>query len=164
MYISDKCCSSELSIRNLKIVLLSCFQHNTNNIYFWEANKNIRIISEGSCDWSNDAKHSAWNHRNKLHFKIYSNRILIAIIKVWQTAEYSIWWYTCCLAGALNSCLRCWTAFSSLPLLNLLWRYFFYKVCQQQSILCYLYMIWSGTIIWLDILRTWILCTSCYDF
>uniref|UniRef100_A0A8C1X2N4 phosphatidate phosphatase n=1 Tax=Cyprinus carpio TaxID=7962 RepID=A0A8C1X2N4_CYPCA len=35
------------------------------------------IISEGSCDtedWSNDAENSALHHRNKLHFKIYSNR------------------------------------------------------------------------------------------
>jgi len=33
----------------------------------------ISVISEGSCDpedWSNDAK----NHRNKLHFTIYSHR------------------------------------------------------------------------------------------
>ncbi len=26
---------------------------------FWAANQNIRMISEGSCDWSNDAKISA---------------------------------------------------------------------------------------------------------
>ncbi len=44
------------------------------------------MISEGSCDteyWSNDAENSALHHRNKLRFKIYSNRkqfILIAII------------------------------------------------------------------------------------
>ncbi len=25
----------------------------------WTANQNIRMISEGSCDWSNDAKNSA---------------------------------------------------------------------------------------------------------
>ncbi len=37
------------------------------------ANPNIRMISEGSCDWSNDDKIQLWNH-NKLHFKIYSNR------------------------------------------------------------------------------------------
>jgi len=33
----------------------------------------FRVISEGSCDtedWSNDAE----NHRNKLHFTIYSHR------------------------------------------------------------------------------------------
>jgi len=37
----------------------------------------IRVISEGSCgteDWSNDAVNSAFDHKNKLHFKIYSNR------------------------------------------------------------------------------------------
>ncbi len=36
----------------------------------------IRMISEGSCDTkesSNDAENSALHHRNKLHFKIYSN-------------------------------------------------------------------------------------------
>ncbi len=40
-------------------------------------NQYIRMISEGSCDtedWSNDAENSALHHRNKLHFKIYSNR------------------------------------------------------------------------------------------
>ncbi len=43
----------------------------------WVPNHHIRMISEGSCDtedWSNDAKNSALHHRNKLHFKIYSNR------------------------------------------------------------------------------------------
>ncbi len=33
------------------------------------------LISEGSCDtedWSNDAENSALNHRNRLHFNIYS--------------------------------------------------------------------------------------------
>uniref|UniRef100_A0A672JSD9 Kelch like family member 23 n=1 Tax=Sinocyclocheilus grahami TaxID=75366 RepID=A0A672JSD9_SINGR len=41
------------------------------------ANNHIRVISEGSCDtedWSYDAENSALHHRNKLHFKIYSNR------------------------------------------------------------------------------------------
>ncbi len=39
--------------------------------------QHIRMISEGSCDtedWSNDAENSALHHRNKLHFKMYSNR------------------------------------------------------------------------------------------
>ncbi len=43
----------------------------------WAANQDIRMISEGSCDtedWRNDAENSALHHRNKLHFKIYSNR------------------------------------------------------------------------------------------
>ncbi len=37
------------------------------------------MISEGSCDtedWSNDAENSAVHPRNKLHFKIHSNRKL----------------------------------------------------------------------------------------
>ncbi len=39
--------------------------------------QHIRMISEGSCDtedWSNDAENSALHHRNKLHFKIYSDK------------------------------------------------------------------------------------------
>ncbi len=43
----------------------------------WAANQHIRMISEGSCDtedWSNDAENSVLLHKNKLHFKIYSNR------------------------------------------------------------------------------------------
>ncbi len=39
--------------------------------------KVFRMISEGSCDtedWSNDAENSALPHRNKLYFKICSNR------------------------------------------------------------------------------------------
>ncbi len=46
----------------------------------WAANQHIRMISEGSCnteDWSNDAENSALNHRNILHFEIYSNRKLL---------------------------------------------------------------------------------------
>lgn len=77
---------------------------------------------------------------------------LITRIKVWETVKYSIWWFSCWLSGALNSCLRCWTAFSSLPLLFLClslspfsWTWMhcfffffsFYKVCQQQQIWCY---------------------------
>ncbi len=40
------------------------------------------MISERSCDtedWSNDAENSTLHHRNKLHFKIYSNRNEIEI-------------------------------------------------------------------------------------
>uniref|UniRef100_A0A8C1XA04 Mitogen-activated protein kinase kinase kinase 14a n=1 Tax=Cyprinus carpio TaxID=7962 RepID=A0A8C1XA04_CYPCA len=38
----------------------------------------ILMISERSCDtevWSHDAENSAFHHRNKLYFKLYSNRI-----------------------------------------------------------------------------------------
>ncbi len=57
--ISDKYCSSELSIhqRNLKKLYSTVF--------------NIIVIIIINVFW---AKNSAWNHRNKLHFKIYSNR------------------------------------------------------------------------------------------
>ncbi len=59
--ISDKCCSSELSIhqRNLKKIYSAVFNIIIIIIIinvFWAANQNIRMISEGSCDWSNDAK------------------------------------------------------------------------------------------------------------
>ncbi len=50
---------------------------NNNKNVSWAANQNIRMISEGSCDtedWSNDAENSALTHRNKLYFKIYSNK------------------------------------------------------------------------------------------
>ncbi len=43
----------------------------------WAPNQPIKMISEGSCDiedWSNDAENSALHHRNKLHFKMHSNR------------------------------------------------------------------------------------------
>ncbi len=55
IYISDKCCSSERSIhqRNLK-KLYSAIEYIIN--IFWAANQNIRMISEGFCDWINDAK------------------------------------------------------------------------------------------------------------
>ncbi len=65
--ISDKCCSSELSIhqRNLEIF----FTHIIKLIFFYyifiiiiiikAANQNIIMISEGSCDWNDDAKNSA---------------------------------------------------------------------------------------------------------
>ncbi len=37
---------------------------------FLAANQNIRMISEGSCDWSNDAKKSALIDHNKLHSQV----------------------------------------------------------------------------------------------
>ncbi len=43
----------------------------------WAPNQPIKMISEGSCDiedWSNDAENSALHNRNKLHFKMHSNR------------------------------------------------------------------------------------------
>ncbi len=54
--ISDKCCSSELSIHQRNLKKLNCFQHNNNNNnknnkHFCAANLNIRMISVASCDW-----------------------------------------------------------------------------------------------------------------
>ncbi len=50
----------------------------------WAVNQHIRMISEGSYDtedWSNDALH----HRNKLHFKIYSNgKQLFELVIIFQ--------------------------------------------------------------------------------
>ncbi len=43
---------------------------------------------------------------------------------MWQTAKYSIWWFSCWLAGALNPGLQYWTAFSNLPSLS---HFFFVK-------------------------------------
>ncbi len=72
IYISDKCCSFELSIRqiilktrkfcsavfNVVIIIIIIIIKNV----FWAANQHIRMISEGSCDtedWSNDAENTA---------------------------------------------------------------------------------------------------------
>ncbi len=46
--------------------------------YSWSANQHIRMISEETCDtedWSNDDDFFffSFDHRNKLHFKIYLN-------------------------------------------------------------------------------------------
>ncbi len=59
IYISDKCCSSELYI--IKETWTKWYSAVFNIIInvFSAANQNIRIISERSCDWSNDAKKSA---------------------------------------------------------------------------------------------------------
>ncbi len=59
--ISDKCCSSELSIhqRNLKKIYSAVFNIILIINVFWAANQHIRMISEGSCNWSNDAENSA---------------------------------------------------------------------------------------------------------
>jgi len=42
---------------------------------FWSSDPHIRVISEGSC---NDAE----NHRNKLHFTVYSHREQMIYIKI----------------------------------------------------------------------------------
>ncbi len=76
-YFSDKCCFSELSIhqRNLKKIYSAIFNIIIIiiNVY-WAANQDIRMISEGSCEWSDDANNSDLKSRNKWHFTIYSNR------------------------------------------------------------------------------------------
>ncbi len=50
----------------------SCFQH------WWKAKiileQKIRMISE---DWSNDAEISDLHHRNKLHFTVYENIVIL---------------------------------------------------------------------------------------
>ncbi len=59
--ISDKCCSSKLSIHQRNLRKFYCFQHNNNNNNNKRltAIQNIRMISEGSGDWVNDAENSA---------------------------------------------------------------------------------------------------------
>ncbi len=51
------------------------------------------MISEESCDtedWSNDAENSALHLRNKLHFKIYSNRKVIVIVIIHNIAVFAV--------------------------------------------------------------------------
>jgi len=58
--ISNKCCSSELSIHQK--ILKKCINNQIYLILCWSSNHHIRMISEGSCDtedWSNDAENSA---------------------------------------------------------------------------------------------------------
>jgi len=46
-------------------------------MFLKKPNQHVRLISERSCDtkdWSNDAENSAIHNRNKIYFKIYSNR------------------------------------------------------------------------------------------
>ncbi len=50
--------SDDKDIRNLKKFLLRCFQHN-NKCFLSSKSEYYRMISEGSFDWSNDAKNSA---------------------------------------------------------------------------------------------------------
>ncbi len=82
--ISNKCSSFILSVyQNILIKGVSTKYEvsqlfsNIDNTFSWAANQHIRMIYEGSCDtedWSNDAKNSDLHHRNKLHFKTYSDR------------------------------------------------------------------------------------------
>uniref|UniRef100_A0A8C2HHX8 Growth factor receptor bound protein 14 n=1 Tax=Cyprinus carpio TaxID=7962 RepID=A0A8C2HHX8_CYPCA len=54
-------------------------------IFNIDKDQHIKMISEGHCDtedWSNDSEKSVLHYRNKLHFKIYSNRKhLLEIVK-----------------------------------------------------------------------------------
>ncbi len=61
--ISDKCCSSELSIhqRNQKKIR-SCFQHNNNKCWIFEWFLKDRVTGLMIL------KMNLWNHRNKCHF------------------------------------------------------------------------------------------------
>ncbi len=58
--------------------------------------QHIWIISEGSWDtedWSNDAENLALHHRNKWHFKIYSNRKqLFEIVIIFHKYYSFLWW------------------------------------------------------------------------
>ncbi len=80
------CCSFEKKnyLRILKIIFIKVLRSTLFPTLIiiiinvsWAANQHIRMITKGSCDtedWSNDAENSALHCRNKLHFKIYSNR------------------------------------------------------------------------------------------
>ncbi len=91
------------SPRNLKTILLSCIHIILKNV-FCESNKNIRIISEGSCDGSDYAKNAALNHSNKWQFKyihieysielnskikIFQN---VTVFAVHQIKKMLAWW------------------------------------------------------------------------
>jgi len=70
-FVSNKCCSFELSIHKIS-------NFDIDNIS-WAANQRIRMISEASCDtegWSNEAGSSTWHQRKKLQFTIDSKRKL----------------------------------------------------------------------------------------
>ncbi len=64
------------------------------------------MISEGSCDtedWSNDAENSALLLRNKLHFKIYSDKkLLFKIVLI----IYNISFFPCILDQINAALLR----------------------------------------------------------
>ncbi len=48
------------------------------------------MISEGHCDtedWSNDSENTVLHHRNKLHFKIYSNWKQFLEIEIEKTVK-----------------------------------------------------------------------------
>jgi len=68
--ISDKCCSSELSIHQiiLKKMYTTVFNIDNNNKCFLDHQILTLLISGGSCDtedWSNDAEHSDLSLQNK---------------------------------------------------------------------------------------------------
>ncbi len=85
--ISNKCRSFELSIHQSiqknkmslfhKTMKNDCFQHFNNQKCFLSSKSVYYNDFWRSCDtedWSNDAENTAAHHRNKLHFKIYSNK------------------------------------------------------------------------------------------
>ncbi len=91
--ISNKCCYFKSSVLNRENLIISRFpqKYYSAQVFStfiiiindsWASNQHIRIIFEGSCDtedWINDAENTALHHRNKLHFKIYSNRKTVII-------------------------------------------------------------------------------------
>ncbi len=96
IYISDKCCSSELSIhqRNLNKLHPAINHHNHNyNIYlFLEPNLNIRRISEESCDWSNDDKNSVLKSQELITFKnMFKLQTLILNYKYFQIVLFLLY-------------------------------------------------------------------------
>jgi len=62
------------------------------------------VISEGSCDtkdWSNDAENSAFDHRNKLHFKIFEDRKYFIL----NCNNISQYYYFYCILEQINRAL-----------------------------------------------------------
>ncbi len=62
-------CQINAILLNFLFIKETGFQHDNNKCL--EQKIRIRIISEGTCDWTNDAKNSALKLQNELHNIIY---------------------------------------------------------------------------------------------
>ncbi len=109
--ISDKCCSSEHSVhqRNLKkfysavfniIIIINVFEQQI-SILEWFLKDHVTLKTEVMM-----LKIQFWNQRNKLHFKIYSNRNVIS-----NSKNISQYYCFCCILDQINAALVSWRDF-----------------------------------------------------
>ncbi len=106
---SNKCGSCELSNhRRKKNKFVSQFSQkdyvfniDKNENISWAVNEHIRMMSEGSCDWSNDAENTAAHHRNKLHFNIYLKKKPV----IWNCNNISYYCCFYCIFDQINAAL-----------------------------------------------------------